>query len=91
MSTFAIGPHNFVLALLIYGGVVLLLLFVAIAVIALHRIGGHADRFGVMLLLACMSLLFMMAFEVYPPFFIILIFTLIYYYPKIQASWKHPE
>ncbi len=86
MFTFAIGPHNMILALLIYGGLALLLTFFVQVVFAVHNIIDCFDRMGGILMLGTMSLLFMMTFEVYPTFFITLLLLLICYYPEIQKS-----
>ena len=86
MSSFAIGPHNFVLSLFIYGGVILFLVFWWMVYVAVRRFQGHIDGFGSILLLSIVSLLFMMSFEVYPAYFIMQLLILAYYYPEIQAS-----
>lgn len=85
MSTFAIGPHNFILANLIYGGIILLFIFIAMTVFALRRLQKESGRMAVILLLCIMSLFFMMTFEVYPTFFIVLLLTLANHYPKIKV------
>ena len=87
MSTFARGPHNFVLALLVYGGIFLLPLFIATAFLAIRKISDFIDHTSIKLLLGTMTFFFMMTFEVYPLFFAFFLLTLIFYYPHIQASW----
>lgn len=82
MDSSAIGPHNFILGTLIFGGVILLILFVTAAAVALRRIiSTSIDKAGLTLLTGIMTLLFMMSFEYYHSFFIILLLTLAYYYP----------
>lgn len=93
LSPFAIGAHNFLLSIFIYGGIVLFIDFCWMVFSAATRLLGHLDKPGVTLLLAIVTILFMMCFEVYDPFFIILLLTLAYYYPQIQESFRdnHPE
>jgi len=82
MSTVAIGSHNFIYAVLIYGGVTLFLLYIVICVMSLTRCYRANDRDSVMLLLAIATVMFMMAFEVYPLFHVFLFLSLAYYYKE---------
>jgi len=88
MSSFAIGPHNTVLGILIYGGITLLLLILSISALAILRMQNHSDKIGMTLLIGLMTLLLMQTFELFPLFFFFLIITLIYYYPRIQESYN---
>lgn len=88
MTTYAIGPHNFVYALLIYGGITLLGLFVIILFVAIRKLLQQADNMALMLFLAIDTYMMMSAMEVYPLFFIFLLLTLAYYYPRIRESWN---
>lgn len=87
MSSFAIGPHNFVLGILIYGGFILLGLIISASILALYRIQGHIDKLGTTLLLGLVSLLLMQTFELFPLFFFFMFIIMIYYYPEIKRSY----
>ena len=91
MSTFAIGPHNYIYAVLIYGGVTLLACFIALLVAATRRIFSFLDRSALTLLLGTTTLLFMMLMEVYPDFFLMLLLTLIFFYPELNESWTREK
>lgn len=88
MSTFAIGPHNYIYAVLIYGGIVLLSCFIWLLTSSVKRIFSYIDRSSLTLLLGTTTLLFMMLMEVYPDFFLMLLLTLVFYYPELKASWS---
>lgn len=88
MSSFAIGPHNFVLSLFIYGGIVLFIIFWWIFFMAIQKMHGHIDGIGSTLLIGIVTMMFTMSFEVYPFFFVILLLALAYYYPQIQLSYQ---
>ena len=91
MSSFAIGPHNFLYAVLIYGGVSLLLVFLCTFAISLKHIVFVLDNSAMILLLGINTLLFMMLMEAYPDFFIMLLLITAYYYPSLRESWiKEP-
>lgn len=79
MSTFAIGPHNFIYALLIYGGIILVLNYFAIFYVAIRRLLTYTERETILIFLAIATLHFMMLMEVYSTFFIFLLLTLAYH------------
>lgn len=86
MNSSAIGPHNFIYALLIYGGIIGLALFVTIAVFAIKRIFAHLDRTALLLLLGTQTLFFIMCFEVFHLFFPITLFCLAYNYESFYCK-----
>ena len=88
MTSFAIGPHNFIYALLIYGGIVLLGLYLTIFTIGVRHIVASWESPAIVLMTCITTLHFMMTMEVYPMFFILLLLTLSYYYPQLKASWN---
>ncbi len=86
MNSFAIGPHNFIYSVLIYGGLVGMALFLLCCVAAMKRIWSYLDRTALLLLLGVVTFLFMMCFEVYKVFFVFYLFAMIYYYPDLYKS-----
>ena len=88
MDSTAIGPHNYILATLIFGGVTLLLLFIFIGIQSVIQNIKCNDKIGIILLIGTMSLLFMMTFEFYDSIFIFLLFTYSRYYPQILDSYS---
>lgn len=84
MSSFAVGPHNAILAMLIYGGVIVLGLYLTMFVVSFRRALSVGDRYSLMLLTVLADLSFMMLFEIYTVPFVILLFILTYYYPDYE-------
>ncbi len=84
MSTAALGPHNFILSVLIFGGIALLTTYIGIVFMAFRKMISHTDSIGIKLLLGITSLMFMMCFEVYPLYFIFMLLAFAYYYPQLQ-------
>ena len=83
LSSMAIGPHNFILAVLINGGLLLISAFLYICVVVIRRVLPYFDNMACLLLMGIVTLLFMMTMEVYPTFFIIYLLTLVYFYPNL--------
>lgn len=88
MATIGMGSHNFVYALLIYGGITLLGLFIFIFIVTLRKLLHKADSTALTLFMAIDTLLVMSLMETYPLFFIFFLLTLAYYYPRIRESWQ---
>lgn len=88
MSTAALGPHNFILSIMIFGGVVLLTIYIGIVFMAFRKMVSHTDSIGIKLLLGITTLMFMMCFEVYPLYFIFMLLSFAYYYPQLQEPDK---
>ncbi len=93
MSSQAIGPHNFVYSVLLNGGAVLMVLFVALCVLAYSRVRHllAGDTTAVLLVVGFVTMLFMMTMEVYPLFFVVYLLALIYYYPELSSRWLVPK
>lgn len=86
MSSRAIGPHNFVYAVLLRGGVLLIILLIAIFLTACKRLlSTPLTPSAMRLLMAVEVWLVMGLMEVYPVFYIMYLLTLTYYYPDIHA------
>ena len=84
MSSFAKGPHNFIWAILIYGGIILLALFTYMCYMVFIKLPTTNDR-SVLLIYAVAAVMFlMMIMEVYPPPFIITLLTLAFFAPRAQ-------
>lgn len=86
MSSHAIGPHNFVYAVLLRGGIILISLLAAIFVIAFRQLWkAGLNPYSIRLCLAVEVWLTMALMEVYPVFYIMYLLTLVFYYPQISA------
>lgn len=82
MSSLAIGPHNFIYAVLLRGGVILLSVFIAIITVAVKGLRGDGFTAHSIRLLMSIEVWFVMSLmEVYPIFFILYLLTLAYYFP----------
>ena len=83
MSSFAIGPHNIILAVLVYGGAIALLLYLCImahSVIQLLRAPGYyAECIAISISVVCL----MMLMEAYPMSLVFMFFILAEYYPDL--------
>lgn len=91
MSSFAIGPHNLCWSILITGGILLFLVFMACCYSAFKRNSGTSTQWThtrCCLLFCFMIFMMMQAFEVYSLFFNFLLLFLIYYYKEIQQTWQ---
>ncbi|MDO5447796.1 MAG: O-antigen ligase family protein [Prevotellaceae bacterium] len=86
MVSEGVGPHNYLINVLINGGIVLMALFVLIFALVLKKIKRPADSTMLNLLLALSLLFTMMLMEVYPYIFVFYMLLLICYYPEIKAS-----
>lgn len=85
MSAQAFGPHNFLLSVLLYGGVALLLIFIYLfGNSALHLL-CHTSRWSNLLLAAIVVLMLMTTMEMYPFIFIAFLLVLGYHYSNFEA------
>ncbi|MBQ9284769.1 MAG: O-antigen ligase family protein [Bacteroidaceae bacterium] len=82
MTSFARGPHNFILGQLINGGVLLMSVLIGIVIISVRRILGCFDRMACILCMGLATLCFMMLMEVYPFVLVLYMLVLLYYYPE---------
>lgn len=81
MSSAATGPHNQILSVLIYGGVLLLSLYVSICYMAIKRIIKYDTHQSLCLLFGIVMLMFIGLMEMFPMIFIFFILALAYYFP----------
>lgn len=89
MSSFAIGPHNFIYAVLLRGGLILISVFIGLCVLAFKQLRkAGLNPYSIRLLLAIEVWLTMALMEVYPVFYIMYLLTLAYYYPHVAALRK---
>ena len=81
MSSFAKGPHNFVLSVFINGGLILFSLYVVICIYAYNGIKHYfSERRAQILLMGIVTLYFMSLMEMYPYPFMMLPLAFAYYY-----------
>lgn len=86
LSSLAKGPHNFIWLILIYGGVLLLMLFSYMCYIVIPKLVFVNDKY-ILLVYASVAILFMMmTMEAYSPVFIITLMSIAYY-----AAIKSPK
>lgn len=84
MSSFAAGPHNFILSILINGGILLFSLFIAITLKSYKAIKPFINtRTGQDLIFATICLYFMALMEMYPYPIMFYMLICINYYPYI--------
>lgn len=86
MSSFAIGPHNFIYSVLINGGITLLSLFLFICFQSVQKCMSNLDRYATILLFGILSMFFMMQMEVYPYFFVFMLLSIAYYLPSAKQK-----
>ena len=80
MSSFAIGPHNFILAILIHGGVILLSVYIMICSKVFKTIHPYLKIKNMQLLMLAVACLWIMSlFEMYPYYFMLYPLALLYY------------
>lgn len=86
MSSFAIGPHNMIFGILIYGGVIALVLYLSIYVYSLSRLSGRIHKQDNCIFAAITMFTFMMLMEVYSIQYILYFLILAYYSPMLGFS-----
>ena len=86
MASSAIGPHNLVLGLMIYGGVPAVILFVALILSSVLRVLKTKDGYATALYATIAVLLLMSLMEVYTITIIFFIIILTYYYGQSSSS-----
>lgn len=86
MTSFAVGPHNILLATLIYGGVITFAIYLFLLVFSIVKVAGVHNFHGDCLLAAISTSCMMMLMEVYPLPIILCIFTLAENYPQLNAQ-----
>lgn len=91
MSSFAVGPHNFILGVIINGGIIGLVLYLYIFYIALRKLIAYNDFYSNVIFIGIASLCIMMLMEYYPIQFPLYLFTLAYYYEQITEVTSKPK
>lgn len=87
MSSFAAGPHNFILSIIVNGGILLLSIFILIAYKSYKVIKPYfRERMGQNLIFATLCLYFMALMEMYPMPIMFYLLTLMFYYPNSQKA-----
>ena len=86
MASSAIGPHNLVLGLMIYGGVPAVILFVALILSSALKVLKTKDGYATALYATIAVLLLMSLMEVYTITIIFFIIILTYYYGQSSSS-----
>ena len=81
MSSRAAGAHNFILNTMVYGGIILLILYITIIFKSLQNLLRINDIYAKRLLLIFGVISIMMLFEAYPTPLVFLLLTIMYYYP----------
>lgn len=85
MSSFAAGPHNFILSILINGGILLLSIGIAIAYKSYKSIRHYAkERRCQQLIFATICLYFMALMEMYPYPIMLYPLIIMFYYPYLE-------
>lgn len=81
MSSFAYGPHNFILSLFIFGGVLLFAAFIMIVYHTIMAIKAYMnERIGQYVIFSAVCLYFMGLMEMYPFTIMFYILIVMYYY-----------
>lgn len=87
MSAFAIGPHNFILSILIHGGVILLSIYIMICSKVVNTIMPYLKIKNMQLLLLAVACLWVMSlFEMYPYTIMFYALALLYYSHYVYAD-----
>ena len=86
MVVYGIGPHNYIYALMLYGGIVLPIVFFVCVFLAFKSVVRCFDRHAMKIILGIVTILFMMLMEVYAFFFIFLLLTLAAHYDDLKPS-----
>ena len=86
LSSFAIGPHNLVLGLMIYGGIPGVVIFVMLLLYTVLQIQKVKDRYATSLYATIAVLLLMSLMEIYSIPIVFFIIVLTYYYGQSSSS-----
>ena len=85
LSSHAMGPHNFFLGIMLYGGIIGVCLFAWAVYLAYKRLLNYHDRFSNAILATTAVYSVMMLMECYPVQYLFFLVVLAYYY-KEQSS-----
>ena len=91
MSSQAVGSHNFILGVLINGGIIGLGIYLYIFFIALRKLIAYNEFYSNVIFIGIASLYIMMLMEYYPIQFPLYLFTLAYYYEQITEVTSKPK
>lgn len=87
MSSFAAGPHNFILSIIVNGGILLLSIFILIVYKSYEVIKPYfRERTGQNLIFTTLCLYFMALMEMYPMPIMFYLLILMYYYPNFKKG-----
>lgn len=86
LTSVAIGPHNFLLNVLVNGGVALFGLLMVIYYFAISTINRYREVMALNILFAIACLFVMMLMEVYSYNIVFLLLALAYYYPEYRKQ-----
>lgn len=81
MSNRAIGAHNYILNTMVYGGIILLALYIVVVIKSIAKLIRINDTCSVKMIAAFGVMSIMMLFEVYETSLVFLLLTIMYYYP----------
>lgn len=88
MSSFALGTHNFILGLLVYGGIIGLVLYCYIFYLGFRKLLAHKGYYANAIFASMAVLHVMMLMENYPIEFPLYFITLAYFYGHLEASTR---
>jgi O-antigen ligase len=88
MTTLAVGAHNFILNTMVYGGIILLVLYITIVIHCFQKLIHVKDIFSKKMMATYGILSIMMLFEVYEMPFVFLLLTIMFYYPGEEPTLK---
>ena len=91
LSAMALGPHNFILSVMIHGGLVLLVTYCTICWLAIKRVLVNLNSGASYVLMGIAVMMFMMTMEVYPMSLVIFMLSLAYFYKQINESFPQKQ
>lgn len=86
MTSYAIGPHNIIFAVLIFGGIIAFVLYLFFLFTSLFRALQIHDYWADCIVIGISVLCLMMLMEVYPITLVFTIFILAEYYPQLHQQ-----
>ena len=92
MSSFALGPHNFILFILINGGILLLALYIVICRVSYKPMHAYRKTYNAQIVMfGTVTLWFMSLMEMYPLLLMMLPLMFMYYYGDYIAVHPSPK
>lgn len=82
------GPCNFILSMLLNGGMILVLLFVAVIVMVIYRLSINGDRMSIFIKMSVATIMIMHLMEMQSYAFVFFLLTLGYYSQYITSELK---